>query len=390
MSEPASDRSRHVAVDVSEARVARLWSNVSSRLEQPRGAPRWLFGMLAAGTFAAAATVAVVHFRAPAEVAQASVWEGARLETAADHMSVSLVDGSRLTLEPNSEVAVQDRSASAVRLVVQRGRLACDVTHRQGRSFVVLANGVEVRVVGTKFSVASERADGAVRVEVSVQRGAVEVRAPGQTEVTRVEAGHSWSQLTRVDVAAAPSASAPPNAAAAPSAAAGQSAQEPVQGTAEAASSGAPSEFSNAPSSARRAGPSAPAPSSSAGPPSARELFERGSGLWREGRPAEAAQAYQTLLSTYPRDARAGLAAFELGRLRMDRLGDLPGALKALERALTTAPGSSFREDALARIVRASSALGNASRCSTAREQYLREYPNGVHQLSVTKACSAR
>ena len=384
MSEPASDKSRHVAVDVSEARVARLWSNVSSRLERPRGAPRWLFGAVAAGIFAAAATVAVVHFRAPAEVAQASVWEGARLETAADHMSVSLVDGSRLTLEPNSEVAVQDRSASAVRLVVQRGRLACDVTHRQGRSFVVLANGVEVRVVGTKFSVASERADGAVRVEVSVQRGAVEVRAPGQTEVTRVEAGRSWSQLTRVDVAAAPSASAPLSAAST------ESAPEPVQGTAEAASSGAPSESSNAPSSARRTGPSAPAPSSSAGPPSARELFERGSGLWREGRPAEAAQAYQTLLSTYPRDARAGLAAFELGRLRMDRLGDLPGALKALERALTTAPGSSFREDALARIVRASSALGSASRCSTAREQYLREYPNGVHRLSVTKACGAR
>lgn len=381
MSEPASDRSRHVAVDVSEARVARLWSNVSARLERPHSARRWLLGAVAASAVAVAATAAVIHFRAPAELARASVWEGARLETAADRMSVSLVDGSRLTLDPNSEVAVQDRSASAVRLVVQRGRLACDVTHREGRSFVVLASGVEVRVVGTQFSVASERDGGAVRVEVSVQRGAVEVRAPGQAEATRVEAGHSWSQLTRIDAAVAPSA--------APSAGV---AAELRDGAAEAASAnaGLAAELPSSVSSARRAGPIAPAPSSSAGPPNARELFERASGLWREGHPAEAAQAYQMLLSTYPRDARAGLAAFELGRLRMDRLGDMPGALKALERALTTAPGSSFREDALARIVRASATLGNASRCSSAREQYLREYPNGVHRLSVTKACASR
>lgn len=383
MSEPASDRSRHVAVDVSEARVARLWSNVSARLERPRSARRWLLGAVAASAVAVAATAAVIHFRAPAELARASVWEGARLETAADRMSVSLVDGSRLTLDPNSEVAVQDRSASAVRLVVQRGRLACDVTHREGRSFVVLASGVEVRVVGTQFSVASERNGGAVRVEVSVQRGVVEVRAPGQAGATRVEAGHSWSQLTRIDAAVASSA--------APSTGGAPELHDGAAEDAAPANAGLAVELpSSAASSARRAGTIAPAPSSSAGPPNARELFERASGLWREGRPAEAAQAYQTLLSTYPRDARAGLAAFELGRLRMDRLGDMPGALKALERALTTAPGSSFREDALARIVRASATLGNASRCSSAREQYLREYPNGVHRLSVTKACGTR
>ena len=132
---------------------------------------------------------------------------------------------------------------------------------------------------------------------------------------------------------------------------------------------------------------SATAHASNSTQPSAREMFEQATGLWREGRAQEAAQAYQNLLSTYPRDARAGLAAFELGRLRMDRLGDVPGALRALERAVTSAPGAGFREDALARVVRASAALGNASRCASAREQYLREYPNGVHRLSVAKSC---
>ena len=103
----------------------------------------------------------------------------------------------------------------------------------------------------------------------------------------------------------------------------------------------------------------------------------------------EAAQAYQTLLSTYPRDPRAGLAAFELGRLRMDRLGDLSGAVKALERAVALAPGSSFREDALARLVTAYASVHNRSGCEQARERYLREFPAGVRKRTVAAACGA-
>jgi len=382
LSEPARDKSRHVPVDVSEARIARLWDGVSVRLDRPhRGHARW-FAVAAA--CAALALVGGVRLYSAEKAPEVSVWEGARLETARDRMSVSLVDGSKLTLDPNSRVTVQDRTASAVKLVLEHGRLACDVTHVPGRSFVVVAHGVEVRVVGTLFSVTSERADNAVRVEVRVERGAVEVRGPGEHgELTRVEAGRSWSQLTRT-AASAPSSAAPSASQVEPAAA--PSAEPAPQAEPAAPPSAEPS--GTQPSSGARAqAPSGVA--SDARPASARELFEQASGLWREGRPAEAAQAYQTFLSTYPRDGRAGLAAFELGRLRMDRLGDPAGALKALERAMALAPGSGFREDALARIVNASSSLGQLSRCNGAREQYLREYPNGVHRLRVSKACGA-
>lgn len=374
MIEPASDKSRHVAVDVSEARLARLWGNVSARLEKPASSRRWLWAAFAAGALALTLGVGLVHFRSATNTQTASVWEGARLETGGDRMSVSLVDGSKLTLDPNSRVAVQDRSDSAVKLVVERGRLACDVTHRPGRSFVVVAAGVEVRVVGTLFSVSSERIDDAMRVEVHVERGVVEVRAAGERgEVTRVEAGHSWSQRTAI--------SALPGANAAPSAIASNTPNTALPTTPN------PTPAASTPEAPARPSVSATAHASNSTQPSAREMFEQATGLWREGRAQEAAQAYQNLLSTYPRDARAGLAAFELGRLRMDRLGDVPGALRALERAVTSAPGAGFREDALARVVRASAALGNASRCASAREQYLREYPNGVHRLSVAKSC---
>jgi TolA-binding protein len=264
---------------------------------------------------------------------------------------------------------------SAVRLVLERGRVDCDVTHRTGRSFVVLASGVEVHVVGTQFSVATEHDEGSIRVEVRVERGAVEVRSAGhQTEVSRVEAGHSWSRVTKTE--ALPSASASANPSPSPSANLGPSPSSDSPSSPAASDDSTPS---------RAPGP-APGPSV-ARASDARELLEQASGLWREGRVREAAQAYQTLLSTYPRDPRAGLAAFELGRLRMDRLGDLAGAVRALERAVAQAPGSSFREDALARLVTAYASVHNRAECERARERYLREFPGGVRRRSVAAAC---
>ena len=89
------------------------------------------------------------------------------------------------------------------------------------------------------------------------------------------------------------------------------------------------------------------------------------------------------MLASYPRDPRAGLAAFELGRLRMDRLGDMPGAVRALEQAVTLAPGAELREDALARLVAASAAAHDRSVCRRARDRYLADYAGGVHHRTV-------
>jgi hypothetical protein len=74
----------------------------------------------------------------------------------------------------------------------------------------------------------------------------------------------------------------------------------------------------------------------------------------------------------------------------MDRLGDLAGAVQALERAVQLAPGSGFREDAMARLVTAYAASGRNSECTRARDAYLAAFPAGVHRDAVTRGCGAQ
>jgi hypothetical protein len=71
----------------------------------------------------------------------------------------------------------------------------------------------------------------------------------------------------------------------------------------------------------------------------------------------------------------------------MDRLGDLPGAVRALKQAVALAPGSGFREDAMARLVRAYDGMGQKDACLRAQKQYLNAFPSGVHAAKLQRAC---
>ena len=393
----------HVAVDLSESRVDGLWSRVSTRLESTRPgargwrAPRrrWVLagGLLCAAGAAAVAIVVGTGQPGRGRGLESSAWEGASLETDADAVAVRLVDGSELALGPASRVDVGERTPSAVKLVLKRGRLACDVIHRPERSFVVMADGVEVRVIGTRFSVATEHGGGSARVEVRVERGVVEVRGPG-APVARVEAGRSWSQVISANPLGRARAAAidPPTRDPAQDPTPRPRPRSPLASGADDAGETESQDLRRPRLAAEASGPhpvSAPSPSPAApahvsGP---RELFKHARDQWRQGRIEDAADTYQRLLSEYPRDGRAGLAAFELGRLRMDRLGDLRGAARALERAVALAPGSEFREDAMARLVAANAGAHDVPACIRARDQYLVEFPRGFHRRIVAAAC---
>jgi hypothetical protein len=71
----------------------------------------------------------------------------------------------------------------------------------------------------------------------------------------------------------------------------------------------------------------------------------------------------------------------------MDRLGNLAGAVQELRTAVKLAPGSAFREDAIARLVQAYAAMGATTQCRTFRKQYLDAYPKGVHAGTVASKC---
>lgn len=83
---------------------------------------------------------------------------------------VALEDGSIVTLNGNS--AVQVRYKDDVRQVIlRRGEALFEVAHNSRRPFVVSAEGLKVRAVGTEFVVGLE--DGGV--EVTVEEGVVAV-----------------------------------------------------------------------------------------------------------------------------------------------------------------------------------------------------------------------
>jgi hypothetical protein len=353
-------RNRYVQPEMGEARVDRLWQNVSERLEaRPSHVWRWavlstvLVGALAGGLF---------WFKAPPSAkppwggSEHAVLADAKLETKSDELSVTLADGSSVKLGSQSELQVRGGHSSAISLQLARGELRCDVTHREARTFKVVAGDVEVRVIGTQFSVKTT-AGPSPRVEVSVARGVVEVvsaRRPGI--VARVAAGQSWVQDAE---RAAPKLEPAP-------------AGEPPSGE-----------------PAKRDVPQ-PLPSATTTALSARELFEKAGDRRRAGDAAAAAHGYEELLRRHPGDGRASLAAFELGRLRMDRLGDLPGAIVALERAVAMNIGPSFREDALARLVSVYASQGNIAACQRARDRYAASYPAGVHAAAVANRCGSR
>ena len=251
-----------------------------------------------------------------------------------------------------------------------RGSVACDIVPRRDRQFSVVAANVRVQVTGTQFSVSYNPESG--NVEVEVQRGSVNVTTANSAAQERhLGAGEHWSVRGGTpNQADAPSVSAE-STAATPSAI-GSSAQTALD------------DAVSAPESARPGDTTAPVPQEL---PSAHALMDQGNRARRAGDARGAANAYQALLTRFPRDPRAGLAAFELGRLRMGPLGDAQGAVRAFQSAVALSPGATIKEDSMAHLVEAYAVSGQSAQCTAARDAYLKGYPNGVHASAVRRQC---
>ncbi|WP_438021947.1 FecR domain-containing protein [Sorangium sp. So ce233] len=356
---------------VTQGSVARQWQRIEERLDAPgaRHAPRWLWAGGLAGAIALGAAALWVGGRGGPEGAQPAA-------VAAAGSVLSLADGSTIALDQGAELEVQRDEPRHVAAVLRAGAARFEVVPDAARPFTVTARGVVVRVVGTAFRVAVDPAS--EEVTVAVSKGVVEVRHPARPgEVKRLHAGESWSTAAepppagpRDDAPAAPPEGAPatpPEDAAAlappaqPPAAAGSPAAPPAQGNA------------------------APATSSDA----AQKLFEAANQARRAGDLARAATLYRQLVAKHPSDARAQVAALELGRIEMER-GKGSNAEDALKTAASSAAGSSVHEDALARLVRLYDSQEKRSACEDARRRYLATYPNGVHAAAVRSACAPR
>jgi hypothetical protein len=181
--------------DVAWARVERrLWAeldrapatgaapSVAARPERERR--RWPWLAAGALAVAAAAVIAVVAWPSGSRTLPAM---SSRVVTAAAATEVSYGDAA-ITVAPSSAVLMQGHAERGVAVVLERGSATFAVAAREGRPpFTVLAGAVQVRVIGTRFTVTRSGDD----ARVDVAHGEVEVVAWGRREV--LLAGASWS-----------------------------------------------------------------------------------------------------------------------------------------------------------------------------------------------------
>lgn len=120
-------------------------------------------------TGAAAAVVAAVVSIAVYSAATAAPDEPAVFSSLSGKSRVMLPDGSEVTLDRGAELSLEGNFGRSGRRVSLEGRAFFDVAKNRRKPFTINADGLEIKVLGTKFGVDS----GHGRVKVSLIEGSV-------------------------------------------------------------------------------------------------------------------------------------------------------------------------------------------------------------------------
>jgi transmembrane sensor len=314
----------------------------------------------------------------------ADVYRGA-VEARAEHPAVqgerapiTFSDGSKLTaLDPQTRVSVLEAVPERIVAGVDRGSVRFEVSHHPERVFRAQAGNVAVEALGTIFTV--ERLEPGVWV--SVTRGRVRVEWPnGSRELAVGESGLFPPQVGESAVAASTATAevqgssldeiAPPSIdEARPTSGDKRTprwktlAQQGKHGEAYDA-------FGSLTASQLR---------------NPEELLMAADAARLSGHPSQAVPFLERVLTQYRRDARAPVAAFNLGTILMSSLGSPAKAAQRFAEYRQLAPNGSLGEDALAREVQAWSLAGQPDRARERAQEYLRLYPRGQRSTLVRK-----
>lgn len=376
------------------AQAARLWRAIG-KARSARRARRRLAGACA-GAMVVGLSLGLLgahlHARAAARGARPAEDAGPlrlatgdplpqRLEGARGGAAVDLSDGSTLTFAPEAGLEVLGNGSREVVLSLRRGRVGFAVRPGGPRRWTIDCGLATVEIVGTRFELS--RSDEALRVAVSA--GAVSVRGeavpggerrlgPGQTLVIR--AGR------RVP---APSAVPP----------AGPAAEPPSDEEAPRAAPPSAPEWRRA-AAARDYGhayellqPSGLA-SASRQARSVDDLLALADVARNSGHPEEAVLPLELVMDEHPRDPRAPLSAFTLGRLCLDRLDRPRRAARAFDRAVELGLPRALVEDAMHLEVVARLRAGDVEGARRAARDYLARFPEGPHAREVLEAVARR
>jgi TolA-binding protein len=355
-----------VRAPAADDRLLELWPKIA-RAEARRGTRgRRLRGAAAGAAAFGVLLVALVLTRSPEQepvTAPRAVVESAASDTP---QQLSLADGSQLMLTSGTRARVVVMRADEVRVRLEQGQVECEVTPAPERRFIVEAGGFEVVVTGTRFTVvAGGDAALAASVVVTVQHGSVQVHEQPGRLLASLGAGQLWaSERPAAVLERSDAGSEPPAASATPEMGAAIRPERCPSCTPPGTSS-----------------PLAPPP------PDVRTLLGRASDARRAGKISEAVAAFDELIRRYPEDEHAGYAAFQLGRIRLDSLGDPASAAQDFSFAVAHPGSGFFPEDAEARLVEALAKAGKNAACAQARRRFLEKYPRSARRASIERAC---
>jgi transmembrane sensor len=375
---------------VSEQDIQKAWRGLRARRAQGSAAraSRWTVGWIAAGALATCLALALVWTSrgVTSEPRELRTETGEPLEVLAaaqaEPRAVRLDDGSRITLEPGAEAQVLENTDRSFVTMLRKGKTRFDVRPGGPRRWSVECSLATIEVVGTAFTVT--RTERQVRVEV--HKGIVLVRGERVPErVQRLTAGQHLELTEEPPRAAAPSPEPEPE-------------PEPVQAPAPVAPPPPPVTAPRAQAESWRA-------AAAKGDHASAYARLGDAGLRREarqardidtllmladvarqsGHPQQAAQLLEQAMREHPKDSRAGLAAFTLGRLELETLGKPARAAQAFARVIALGEPRSLQEDAHARLVQAHARAGAWEEAREAAARYEQLYPQGYRLQDVRR-----
>jgi transmembrane sensor len=259
--------------------------------------------------------------------------------TATAARAIVLPDGSRIELRAGATSALVESTTTRVHLRQDSGRARYVVTPGGPRLWSIDTPAGVVEVVGTIFVIDVDRA----KVRVEVERG--RVLAAGRS----LGAGESIDLVRDVPASSLPSV-----------------AVEDLADAAETAPARAPTVKPVSSARADRVG----------------ELLDAADAARASGRPADAVRPLEEIVSSHPRDPRAPLAAFTLGRIELDAVGDPVRAARAFARAIELGINDPLREDAYVRRVEAFARAGDTSARDAAAKECLARYPGASARIA--------
>ncbi len=440
--------------EVSEAAIKRTWNGVhlkrAQRMQKQRRGER----ALATATVCALAVLAFsLRERSAAPIEWSQGGRPELMQTQQAKRMVRFDDGSSILLHGNTKLVPLKNTPTAFALHLLRGRATFEVQPKGPRIWSIECGLATVEVLGTRFTVDRTASFVQIEVErgrvlVTGERVPDRARTLGPKEKIIIHQAPVRTASTRRSVPVPPPAlntnRTPKTASPAPRArssararagrtvraaqqsggskiarAAGEAVPAPPRNPAPTDRAPAPSKTSRMPGAPKNAETSSnnePPKEPIKKPASYEALFEQGrfqeayqaaqasfdqpqspdvllllADIARlSGHPNRAASVLERLLGEHPDSKHAPVAAFTLGRLRLEALEQPRRAAAAFELAVRRGLPAPLLEDAYARQVEALAKAGDRAGAQAAADRYFSRYPKGRRAALVERWVESR